>query len=406
MNIGIVTTWFERGAAYVSRQFRDVLAEKHNVFIFARSGESYAVGDPAWDGSSVFWGKRRDTPFVGTYIDKKEFCAWVKSNRIDLVIFNEQQWFQPLRWCKELHVKSVAYIDYYNEMTIPLFAAYDALICNTKRHYEAFSWHPGATYVPWGTNVELFKPKNSECTLAHEDCVTFFHSAGVMGLRKGTDLLISAFSKCRRAQKLIIHTQTPLEKILPANFLPTVEELEKSGRLEVITKTVPAPGLFHLGDVYVYPSRLEGIGLTIAESLACGLCAVVPDNPPMNEFITERTGKLIPIARTYSRLDGYYWPQCEVDESKLAEILDFLSDNPETVLELKRNARRYATERLNQKVNFEKITELVENVEFSCDESIFPKIDKWDNRGLKKVNKYLVAFYPVFNLLMALRKLL
>ena len=25
MNIGIVTTWFERGAAYVSRQFMDVL---------------------------------------------------------------------------------------------------------------------------------------------------------------------------------------------------------------------------------------------------------------------------------------------------------------------------------------------------------------------------------------------
>ena len=36
MHIGIVTTWFERGAAYVSRQYRDALAGQHTVFIFAR----------------------------------------------------------------------------------------------------------------------------------------------------------------------------------------------------------------------------------------------------------------------------------------------------------------------------------------------------------------------------------
>lgn len=42
MNIGIVRTWFERGAAYVSRQYMEVLAERHNIFIYARGGESFA----------------------------------------------------------------------------------------------------------------------------------------------------------------------------------------------------------------------------------------------------------------------------------------------------------------------------------------------------------------------------
>ena len=34
MKIGIVTTWFERGAAYVSRQYRDVLAQKVPVVLY------------------------------------------------------------------------------------------------------------------------------------------------------------------------------------------------------------------------------------------------------------------------------------------------------------------------------------------------------------------------------------
>ena len=58
MNIGIVTTWFERGAAYVSRQFKDALSAQNNVFIYARGGESYAKGDPDWDDANVFWSKK------------------------------------------------------------------------------------------------------------------------------------------------------------------------------------------------------------------------------------------------------------------------------------------------------------------------------------------------------------
>ena len=33
MKVGIVTTWFERGAAYVSRQYAQLLEADHEVFI-------------------------------------------------------------------------------------------------------------------------------------------------------------------------------------------------------------------------------------------------------------------------------------------------------------------------------------------------------------------------------------
>ena len=58
MNIGIVTTWFERGAAYVSRQYMEVLQKTDEVFIYARGGEKYEVGNPKWDLPNVHWGKK------------------------------------------------------------------------------------------------------------------------------------------------------------------------------------------------------------------------------------------------------------------------------------------------------------------------------------------------------------
>ena len=52
--IGIVTTWFERGAAYVSRAYRDALDSAFEVQIYARGGERCAPGDPRWDGPEVW----------------------------------------------------------------------------------------------------------------------------------------------------------------------------------------------------------------------------------------------------------------------------------------------------------------------------------------------------------------
>lgn len=387
MNIGIVTTWFERGAAYVSRQFAEILEQENNVFIYARGGESYAKGDPKWDCSNVTWGKRINSPFVATVIHKKDFLKWIRKHQIELIIFNEQHWFQPLLWCKKLGIKTIAYIDYYTERTIPLFDIYDALICNTHRHKQAFSTHPNAYYVPWGTDIELFKPAHGG--LVSKDYVTFFHSAGVSGHRKGTDLFIRALSlmKCKDF-KAVIHTQKPLLVQFP-ELSNIIADLEREGRLEVITKTVTAPGLYHLGDVYVYPSRLEGIGLTIAESISCGLACIVPNNGPMNEFVEDSFGSKVPIERYYARADGYYWPKCECFVEELAKTMDEYACNIERVLDCKIQARAYAKNHLSHTKNFKALNTFVKKTEFSpISMSTENSINSYDNFGLKRLQKY------------------
>ncbi|WP_051183175.1 glycosyltransferase family 4 protein [Desulfocurvibacter africanus] len=339
MRIGIVTTWFERGAAYVSRQYRDVLRHTgHEVFIYARSGERYAKGDPTWDTPEVTWGLHSPLPWITSMV-REDFDSWLLREGIELVIFNEQQWFPPVLWAREANVPAVAYVDYYTEDSMPLFALYDALICNTKRHATAFDWHPHCLYIPWGTNTRLFQPSMEGCT--GKDAPVFFHSAGVDPLRKGTDLVLEAFANIQGMSRLVIHSQWPLHKTLPS-ALPRIQELSLAGRLMLHEGEVSAPGLYHLGDVYVYPSRLEGIGLTQVEALACGLPLIVPDWPPMNEFVTPDSGRTVPVDRIWARTDGYYWPQCRVSVDNLTAAMQFYVDNFDSLPEARFRARAFA----------------------------------------------------------------
>ena len=84
MNVGIVTTWFERGAAYVSRQYLEALRSDSNnsVYIYARGGESYARNQSEWDRDFVTWGKVNKKYYCGaTGIEKKDFIDWLKNEK-------------------------------------------------------------------------------------------------------------------------------------------------------------------------------------------------------------------------------------------------------------------------------------------------------------------------------------
>lgn len=358
MKIGIVTTWFERGAAYVSRQYKNSLESSHEVYIYARGGERYAIGDKDWDSDKVTWGKGTDIP-IATAVDLADFQRWIERCELDVVFFNEQHWWEPVLLCNKLGVISGAYIDYYTEETIPLFGCYDFLICNTKRHYSVFDWHPSCFYIPWGTDTSLFVPHTHEPVVP--GMVTFFHSGGVSPDRKGTDILLDSFTQLRGPCQLIIHAQRQLKEYFP-QLRTMIEQLEGAGKLICYEETVAAPGLYTLGDVYVYPSKLDGIGLTIAEALASGLPVITSDYPPMNEFVNDFIGKKIAISKVYARADGYYWPQCLVDSESLTCCMQSYIDNIHEIPKIKILAREYAEQYLNWGQNSQSLSDIFRNV--------------------------------------------
>ena len=239
MKIGIVTTWFERGAAYVSRQYRDALSETNEVFIYARGGESFAIGDSNWDDPKVTWAEKCFSQ-LPTAVDPKDFEKWLIFNKLDVVLFNEQHSWQPVLACRPLGIITGAYIDYYTEQTVPFFGCYDFLVCNTRRHYSVFNWHPQCFYLPWGTDTDQFKM--TVPGKVNQNCVTFFHSGGVSPHRKGCDLVIQAFSQIKGPARLVLHAQQKLKSFFP-HLAELISELEREGKLECHEESVPAPGL-------------------------------------------------------------------------------------------------------------------------------------------------------------------
>lgn len=224
------------------------------------------------------------------------------------------------------------------------FAVYDGLICNTRRHHSVFSWHPSCLYLPWGTDVSLFRPL--EDGVRSEKGPVFFLSAGLNPARKGADLALRAFARLTGEAFFVLHIQSGAFDTIP-DVRSLADELVQQGRLKIYDQEVPAPGLYHLGDVYVYPSRLDGIGLTQAEALACGLPLIVPDNPPMNEFITSDSGLAVPVDKLWARWDGYYWPQCLASVDGLQVAMQTFVDDFASLARRKRQARAYAEEHLD-----------------------------------------------------------
>lgn len=364
MRIGIVTTWLDRGAAQVSKQFMHILEQAGNeVFIFARGGNFFAKGDKNWDFPNVTWNSFLHSPRV-TDIDRSQYEEWLSSKKIQLVLFNEQRYWSPILWTKAKGIKTVCYVDYYTKETLPLFGLFDELWCNTKRHYSVFQNHRSCRYIPWGTNIEVFKPSAS---VSKMDKPVFFHSAGMSPSRKGTDLLIQAtellFSQ-RRDFQVVIHTQVPLLRWFKQHK-ERVTSLCKQGVLEVVQRTVGPPGLYHLGHVYVYPSRLDGIGLTIAEAMACGLPAIVTDSPPMSEFVRGSSGRLVAVNREWEREDGYLWPMTEVDLASLVKAMESYLERKEDLDLLGMKAREFALEKLNWEKNSREISTFVHQVHYS-----------------------------------------
>ena len=394
MNIGIVSTWFERGAAYVSKQFEQTLYKQGaDVFIYARGGESYAIGNPDWDRPNVYWQKEKS--FVTSYVDKKEFIKWLKQNEIDLVLFNEQHYWQAVIWAKQEGVRTSAYIDYYTQETAPLYGLCDSVIVNTLRHKSVFENHANVIHIPWGTTTDDFIMRERSVDKVH-----FFHSCGMSPHRKGTDMLIKAAHRIKSdAFKLIIHSQVDLVSKMP-ELKYEIEHLINDNLLEVVEKTITKPGLYHLGDVYVYPSRLEGIGLTIAEAISCGLPVIVPKNGPMNEFVTPESREA-DVEKYISRADGYYWPECITNIESLKTCLeDYLNIDLSEWANIRKSTREYAVENFDWEKNSKELFEQLKTVELQpLDGSLQLKASVIDNKGRPMFTKFSKLYNALYRLL-------
>ncbi len=127
-----------------------------------------------------------------------------------------------------------------------------------------------AEYLPYPIDTEYFEFKERTGKV-------FLHNAGYYELvkgqidaHKGTDLVIEAFKHLPELT-LAMNAITDVPINIP-NIILQVNEYEES------------KSLYTVGDIYVAPSRWEGLGLPLYEAMACGMPLITTDAPPMNDL--------------------------------------------------------------------------------------------------------------------------
>ena len=339
MRVGLVTTWAECGAGHVSLAYaRGLSALGCDVGIYSRGQYLRAQR----------WGRADERPWPLefdrcrnglTQVNQAQFHHWLSRFSPDWLIFNEQRAWAPVLQARSMGIKCAAYVDYYRADNTELFELYDLLICHTNRHYEVFSGDPRAQLIHWGVDVDHFSPGDRQLQAsALAEPLVVVHSAGMGGPsdRKGTDLVLQSFHATKGDATLRVHTQ------LPKVHWPKAwhEVLVREPRIQMLTGPLNPLDLYRSGDLYLYPSRLEGIGLTLPESLACGLSAIATATPPMDEFVAEGVnGSLVPVRQYRGRSDGYFWPEAWLDIVDLRDCLQRYINQPSLARQQGRSAR-------------------------------------------------------------------
>ena len=98
-------------------------------------------------------------------------------------------------------------------------------------------------------------------------------------------------------------------------------------------------GNYSMGDVYIYPTIKEGIGLTITEAMCTGMPVVTSNYPTMNEWMNDnKEGRLIrpsKIKKGSMPMDKFF-----IDTSHLAEIMIDYIEHPDKINVHSHNARK------------------------------------------------------------------
>lgn len=339
MKLGFISILGPRGQWYVTHNFMQALQDSHELFLL---GRPFSVRDGTFLGNFADYNIKAELQLSPVYtLTPETIKQWVTSNKLDIVIYNEELNWALVDAAISCGVKTVTYLDYFTELTIPFFKKYDLVIACAQHAYKLFNdkHFTNIRYLDWGVDCELFKPTSNI------DKCTFFHSAGWGGVnwRKCSPDVLRSFDKLRkmgREYTLFFHSQTGKIQY-PEDCQKIIDERCADGSLQVFFGSVPHPGLYHKGKINVAPSILEGLGLFLPEGLACGMPTITTDAPPMNQWVqNEKNGLLIKTKGFHQRKDPYFFPEWEIDTDSLTEAMELLGSDPERASEMAAEARK------------------------------------------------------------------
>lgn len=326
MRVGIVSYWFNRGQAVVSRRIRAALdAAGLQTFVLARPTKDGFVRSRFIDRTGP-WAQRGVTAASRFDIPELEYLEWAADAMLDVVLCDQNLQFHALAALRRRGVRTVGrfvWEAFRPEDVAGAIDAFDTIYSVTRceqRRYAGFGIE--SSLVRWAPPPELVAiPRPPR----HESEVRFFFPGGYLSDRKPTTETIAAFKRVRDPRaRLILKLQDPVRGPQLASDAERADP-----RIRAITADLPDEEhhrLMAACDVLLAPTRWEGLGLHHGEAIALGLPAITNDFPPMNENVTHDVdGWLVPAVWHAERVPGV--PRLETPVEPLTAAIEALCDD-------------------------------------------------------------------------------
>ncbi|OHB35307.1 MAG: hypothetical protein A2Y09_06855 [Planctomycetes bacterium GWA2_39_15] len=336
MRIGIVSYWFNRGQATVSRYIRSIYDKLgHKTFVLARpTKESFYL--PKFIDTTDVWNQTNITPASSYNIPLKEYTKWIKDNSIEIIFFDQNYQFKEIAKIRALGVKTVTRFvwESFGEKHVKgARKAFDIIYslnkCEQVR-YAALGIN--SPWIPWGCHPELIAINSKR----REDGIYFYYPGGYLSKRKPTKTVIQAFCKVQSPLiKLIIKTQHEEKRDELIGHVDTSDP-----RIKIINGDISTQeyyNLFASCHVCLAPSRWEGLGLHLYEAVAFGMPIITNNNPPMSEIVQNNYNGL--LVKSYQ--SGYAESGIaayEPDTDDLSRAIQHLSEH-DMIDRLSKNTR-------------------------------------------------------------------
>jgi glycosyltransferase involved in cell wall biosynthesis len=203
---------------------------------------------------------------------------------------------------------------------------------------------------PWGIDLKAFHPKSSinpKSEIVNRKSITLFCNRAWEEIY-GVDVLAKAFVKVAAANlkvNLILlgggSQGAKIRQILMNGGV--LDRVHFGGHVA----QTDLPRWYHMADLYISPSHVDGSSVSLMEALASGLPCLVSDIPGNKEWIVDNE-------------NGWLFRDGDVND--LMEKISYAIKNRKLFKKIGESARKTAEQKADWKKNFGKLLEAYEHI--------------------------------------------
>jgi len=230
----------------------------------------------------------------------------------------------------------------FREQKVKLLQQADGMIAisnEIRKELEDNGFSPTNIYdIPNGVNTSLYYPVDLEAKtnlrnkLGLPGDKRIFVFSGKLTRRKGLDTLLTAWGKTVQAKKtgmlVLLGSGHGQDDSMEAYLQNSIKEFDLEESVLALGDVANVADYLQTADVFIFPSRREGLPNSLLEAMACGLICIVSDIGGNRDLISSgQTGLLIPVENIElwsKQIDDVV---INYDESLLEAAVNVIRDN-------------------------------------------------------------------------------